>query len=546
MSYNVNDLLDRYSRLKSRRSSWNTIYNMIARRCDPKNASFYDEAYQPDSVDQGTKRFDSTVTLAAPKWAAAIDSLTTPRNEIWHSITTTDERINEKYKTWLESVTNTLFRLRYAASSNFSNANSNALLTECFYGSAPFRVTRNAAGNGISYACEPLREFYVDTDHENKIDTFVKHIDFTTRQAIQHFGDSTPEAIKSCGDIYKTWEFIQMIFPNDDYRSRSANPREKRFASVYISVDEKKIISVGGMEILPFIWQRYDVLPSTLEAYGYSPVMLVMPEVRTLNSMTFSNLQTGDRMSNPTLLTTEDDILAQSYFANGTIVPGGLDANGNQRARVLDLPGQLPFSVEMIKSFQDVIRQALNLDLFQIIVNKPDMTATEVLQRAAEKASLLAPFTSRRECEFLSPLVQKELEIAFEIGEIKDIPDEVREAMMTGSAKFSINYDSPIRRAQKAESGMAMVRVLQMTSALSAFSNVKNEINGHRTISKYRDIMGAPADMLNTDEERAAADEADAQAQQTQQMLAAAPVISDTAKTLSGIQSSGGLLGGGL
>ena len=197
--------------------------------------------------------------------------------------------------------------------------------------------------------------------------------------------------------------------------------------------------------------------------------------------------------------------------------------------------------MEFIHGFREVINQTFGLDLFQILVNKPDMTATEVLQRAQEQATLMTPTTSRREREFLGPLIEVELDLAFKAGDMPDMPPEIAEALMSGEVDFNVEYESPIRRAQEADNGTAVLRVLQSASALQAFDpSVKNKINASRTLDILGDVWGAPVEMFNTPEEKASMDMNDQQAQQAQLMLEAAPIIGKSAKDMAAAQATEG------
>jgi hypothetical protein len=50
------------------------------------------------------------------------------------------------------------------------------------------------------------------------------------------------------------------------------------------------------------------------------------------------------------------------------------------------------------------------LTLFEIMVETPRMTATEVLKRSQEKSMLLTPLVARQQNESLSPMIERELD----------------------------------------------------------------------------------------------------------------------------------------
>jgi hypothetical protein len=285
-------------------------------------------------------------------------------------------------------------------------------------------------------------------------------------------------------------------------------------------------------------------MPNLQDPYGYAPILFCLPEVKNLNKMYADLLKVSDRMANPPILMTEDDIIERTSMTNDVIISGGIDANGNPRVAALQLAQQTGLSLEMIQDLRTVINESFNLNLFQILVNKPDMTATEVLQRAQEQGTLLGAFTSRREKEFLSLLIQKETEIAWKQGALPEPPAELLEAIGSGDVVFSVQYESPIVRSQKADEGTAIMRTMEMATALQQFDpSIKNKINAQRVLEKVADVWGAPASIFNTEDEQAAKDMEDAQLAQAQQMLAAAPVIGKSAKDMAQAQQIAGTNG---
>lgn len=534
-------ILRRLSKMKEIRANWEGIWQFLAERTDPKNACIRYPHY-PGQINNGGQKFDSTATLAIPKWASAVDGLTTPKTQKWHNITLTDEYLANKFKVYLEQVRDILFARRYAARSNFTNANYEALKTVGHYGGAPFSVTRDPLRpKGVLYKTWPIKEFYIAQNFQGDIDTYFRIYTATVRQLKQEFTE-LPYIISSCQNLETTFDILHAVFPNEEYDPSSLMTEKKKIASVYICIKSGEIIEEGGFDLCPYLYQRYDVVPSLQDPYGYSPLMLCLPEVRDLNAMMKDNLRMGEKISNPTLLMSEDDIINRDQIRPGVLVPEGLDANGNPRIKPLEYGhNSIPFNLEFIQGFREVVNQTFGLDLFQILVNKPDMTATEVLQRAQEQATLMTPTTSRREKEFLGPMIEIELDLAFKQGAMPPMPDELREALSHGDTEFGFEYESPIRRAQEADDAAAVLRVLQTATTLQAFDpSVKNEINAHRSLAILGDVWGAPASMYNTPEEKAALDMNDQQLRQAQLMLEAAPVIGKSAKDLAVAQASEG------
>ena len=534
------ELSARLETMQGRRSSWENLWQRIAELADPKNATFTVERASGE-IDRATRKTDSTISLVVPKWANAMDGLTTPKTQKWHGLTISEPELADKYSDYFEACRDVLFAIRYGAGSNFSSANNENLKSIGFYGNGPFSVTENY-GRGIDYKAWPVQEFFVEQNNLGEIDTFFRRFTLNTRQALQEFGQSAPQEIKSCDKLDKEWQFLMAVYPNTDYTPHRFDGPKKKVACDYLCLSTKEVIVQSGFDVCPFCYPRYDVLPNLQDPYGYSPTMLLLPEIKKLAAMGRSNLRVGARVSDPTYLMSEEDIIGVNRVGQpNALIAGGLDSNGRARVMAMQGPSALPFSLEMMQDMRQIIREGFDMNLFSTLVNKPDMTATEVLQRQQEMAVLVGPTTSRREKEFLSHVIAKEFEIAQRAGQLPPMPPELAEALSAGQAELQIEYESPIRRAQEADSGTAIMRTLEIAGALGQFDpSVKNQINASRVLNEVAKVFGAPSKIFNTDEEQQAKDASDAELAQAEQMLAAAPVISKSAKELAQAQATTG------
>lgn len=527
-------LIRKLEYLKKKRVSWEQKWQYIAERFDPKNA-YMTTDYTAGQYNPTPQSYDSTAKLAINKWAASIDSLTTPKNQKWHNLKLSNTIVNKRFELYLNDLRDVLFSNRYSSTSNFATANFDSLKTIGFYGNGPFSITIDKDKN-LNYKAWAVKEFYVDQNFNGDIDTYFRVYKVSATQFRQQFKDTAPKEVLEDKSYESEYDILHAVYYNDVFDNTKLMPKYKRWASIYISLKHKSTIEESGFDTCPYIYQRYDVMPSLNDPYGYSPLMDCLPDIKTLNIMTRDNLRVGNRQGNPALLMTEDDIINAAQISPGMLIPEGLDSVGNPRIRALDLPGNIPFTYEFINGFKDRINQAFNLDLLQTIVNKRDMTATEVLQRSNEISTLLTPVTSRREREYLAAIISRELDLLYKLGKLPPMPEELGILLASKQISLQIEYESPIHKAQRAVEGQAIINILQTIPGIAAYDpRAKNSINGVRTINELGKVWGAPPNIFNTPEEREQLDAADAQAAQLQSMLQAGPIVADTSKTLSEI-----------
>jgi len=101
------------------------------------------------------------------------------------------------------------------------------------------------------------------------------------------------------------------------------------------------------------------------------------------------------------------------------LVPGAIipKAVGSAGLTPLEAPGRFDVSQLVLDDLRAAIRKALLADKLGQI-NAPRMTATEVLERAAEMARVLGATFGRLQSELLSPLISRTIAILARRGEI--------------------------------------------------------------------------------------------------------------------------------
>jgi hypothetical protein len=118
-----------------------------------------------------------------------------------------------------------------------------------------------------------------------------------------------------------------------------------------------------------------------------------------LNEMSRTNIRAAHRRAEPPLLTVEDGALSRISMKPNAINMGGLNEQGQQLIQTMRTDGDVGLSLEMMDQRRNMINEAFFITLFQILVETPRMTATEVIQRAQEKSSLLSPIMGRQQTE---------------------------------------------------------------------------------------------------------------------------------------------------
>jgi hypothetical protein len=186
----------------------------------------------------------------------------------------------------------------------------------------------------------------------------------------------------------------------------------------------------------------------------------------------------------------------------------------------------------MMEQRRRVINDAFLVTLFQILVETPTMTATEVLQRAQEKGALLAPTVGRQQSETLGPLIERELNILDEQGVLPPPPP----IMIEAQGEYEIEYVSPLSRAMKAEEGVGILRTMEMVQPIAAVDpSVMDNFDFDEITRILADTNGAPRKILRGQDDIENMRTQRNQAQAIQAGLSAAPQAADAALKVSQI-----------
>jgi hypothetical protein len=248
-------------------------------------------------------------------------------------------------------------------------------------------------------------------------------------------------------------------------------------------------------------------------------------------------MRAAHKIVDPPLLLQEDGVLQAFNTRPGALNYGGVNERGEQMVRPLETGARVDIGMDMMEQRRKVINDAFLITLFQILVEAPNMTATEAMLRAQEKGALLAPTMGRQQSEMLGPMIERELDILARAGILPAMP----EALAEMGGEIEIEYVSPLNRAQRAEEGVAILRTLEAVAPLAQIDpSVMMIFKPEEIARELSEINGVPAKILRTKEEIDSMKQAQAEESQAQQLLAAAPVLSQSAKTLAETQAMSG------
>lgn len=526
-------------RVITQRGVWESLWQETAQLVWPA----WSETFQMGGFDNtqggGRKKtehqFDATAPGALVKFAAIMESLNTPSGSKWSRLVPSDPVLmrNRGVRLWFEEASTTLHKYRSASKANFQSQNQGVWMSTGLFGTGIQFIDKPAAkdGPGLRYRCLHLGESYLLANHQGIIDTLIRKFKLTARQAAQKFGmENLPQAIQKCfennGDTEKEFVFFHCVKPREDVDPKRIDYKGMPFASYYVSETQKHMVQEGGYTSFPAPTNRYWVGPG--EVYARGPAILALPDIKTLNEQERTMLKQGHRAVDPILLIADDGMLDSVNLRPGAQNFGGVNADGKLLVQTLPT-GDFQVAKELIQDKRKAVQDPFLISLFQILVENPQMTATEVVERAREKGMLLAPTAGRTQSEYLGPMITREVDLLAEQGLLPPMP----QMLLDAQGEYEIEYDSPMARLQKAEESAGTMRTIQWASEIANVTqdpSVMDQFNFDAIIPDLAESNAMPIRHMASPDQIAAKRAQREQAMQAQTMKDVLPGVAGLAK----------------
>ncbi len=460
----VQDLLARAKQLKAARSTWEQHWQELAEVLRTDRADF--TAVRPAGGKRTEHVFDSTPQQAARGLASALDGMLKGRQTQWFNIRAEDDALNEldEVKTWLRDVDRRMWRAIFDDRAHFADRSFETDQDLVVFGTGVL-FTEEVPGRGLNFRAFHLRDTLIAENSLGDIDTVFRQFSFSGRQAVQQFGldklgAKTQEALRSGGKAKPDarFQFLHVVLPRHDLDPGAPGPSGKPFASLWIDVESEHLIGEGGYHEFPYAIPRWETI--TGEVYGRSPGMLALADARTLNAMSRTNLDAGEKVANPPLLAASDGLTS-----NVRLFPGGINyidydavPAGRRPLEPLVTGANLPISLEMENQRRDMIWAAFFRNVLQLPVNAPQMTATEILERKEEFLRVIGPTFGRLEANYIAPVVNRVFGLMKRAGAFAPAPE------ILAGRRVSFAFDSPVSQARSQIEALAVRGALEQAA----------------------------------------------------------------------------------
>lgn len=490
---------------QSDRSNLDGMWNIIERFVVPFRAMMFQDKNQEGNVDWRRREiFDPTAINANANLAAHIHGAMTNSELKWFGFGYQDLKLREiqEAKEWLEESDNITYQS--IKQSNFDlEANELYVDLTAFGGGCMTSMPEEDEAGALvetRYKTLPVDECYYDTDVNGDVLNFYRVFQWTSDQIVDKFGEEgLPETIlkayKSPEGSLQRFKLIFCIYKRMNIGEVNTfiqlAPENRPYGGKYIFWDDSSELGVEtGFHEMPVFapqWRRVSG-----SKHGFSPSMIAIWDVLTLNQLVELVLVAGEKVLDPTLMTTRKGVFGDiDLSAGGTVVVQDIEKSmkafeSNARFDVSSLQKQ-----DLIRS----INETYFVDELKL-KDSPAMTAAEVHARVQLMQRLIGPTFGRLKTHFMDPAVTRQFMINFRYKKFPPLPPSLANAVNAG---LKIDYMGTLAKSQKMEAAASIDRWLGSTVAMSeAYPEVRDIPNVDEVIREQAENEGVPTRLLNS------------------------------------------------
>lgn len=408
-------VIERYARARARRMTWETHWQ----ECYDFGLPQRDGTLRPGrGGEKKTERlFDATAPDAVDQLAASLMAQLTPPWSSWFAFVPgpdADASFRQLMAADLE-------RMTRIVQANFDRSNFVVEMHQCYLdlvtaGTACLMFEEAAPGeeSAFRFTAVPMSQAVLEEGPSSRLDTTFRR----SRLPVAHVLERFPNAPG-------TSRLVEIAQQNSDATVpvvEAVVPDGHEYAYLALAENETAgggfiVLSEGRFATSPFINFRWSKAPG--ESYGRSPVMKALPDIKTANKVVELVLKNASIAVTGIWQVDDDGVInpANIKLVPGTVIP---KAVGSAGLTPLEAPGRFDVSELVLDQVRGRIRKAMLVDQLGQ-TGGPRMTATEVLERAAEMARLLSATYGRLQSELLTPLVVRGRMLLARRGEIPEL-----------------------------------------------------------------------------------------------------------------------------
>lgn len=470
-------MTQRYEAAKARRGAWENLWQECYEYALPQRSP--SQGGPGIARSRAERLYDATALDAVDQLAASLLGYLTPPGSQWVGFRPgpgLDPADAQALMPQLETAGKIL--AAHFDQSNFSVEIHQAYLDLVVGGTASLAFEEAEPGHpsAFRFTAVPLSDVVLEEGALGFLDGTYRLMELTLAQLRARYPKAdVPQTLRQTGekDAQARFRVIEAVCPAG---------HDFLYMACLAGDDSAEPLLQARVAQSPFINFRWMKSPG--EAYGRSPVMKTLPDIKTANKVVELILKNASIAVTGIWQADDDGVLNP---ANIELVPGAIipKAVGSKGLTPLEMPGKFDVSQLILDDLRSRIRHSLLIDRMPQFDGRR-VTATEILERSADMAVLLGATYGRLQTELLTPLVRRGYAILRRRGEVPDLPLDGR--------LVTIDFRSPLARSQAQRQVQTTLSWLQSVQALGPEAMAC--VNVAKTAKYIGDALGVPGELM--------------------------------------------------
>ena len=432
----------------------------------------------------------------------------------WFEMATSDPRIeNNEVKAWLQWATGLQRRAMYDPKAFFQKAAKQGDHDFAAFGQDVQTVRLTRAGNQLLYRCYHLRDVVWMEDEDGEICCIFRRWKPTARDLVRLFGasamrpkNSVHADVKRVADKkpFTEIECMHMMVKAD---MADIDPgkglNKKPWISIYYDCTHQHAMEEVAVWNKEYVISRWQLVSGS--QYANSPaVIAALPEGRLLQAMTFTLLQAGEKIVNPSMIATEQAVRSDVDLSSGglTWVDYEYDERLGAALRPLTTDAKgMPIGREMQTDSRALLAQCFYLNKLKPFVptTDPQMTAFQAGQIVAQYVRDALPLFEPMEAEKNGGICDETFEVIKRAGGF-GAPQDMPRQLLDSEIRF--RFQSPLHDAIESQKGQKFLEMGQLVAQAMALD--KSVALLPKAVDALRDALDGiqvPAKWLHSEAE---------------------------------------------
>lgn len=397
-------------------------------------------------------------------------------------------------------------------------------------------------------------EYMLAINGQRRVDTFAREFQLSTYELVSRFGlDNVSTHVRNqydVGNYSSLFEVRHMIEPVDGREIEGHKPLNKKFKwrSVFYETSEcgkNDYLKVEGYHENPILSPRWDVKPG--DTYSLSPGMDALGDAFALQTQEREKGKAVSKMVSPPMKAP-----SKMKETQISLLPGAVNYVNDTTNAFSSLYEVNPRVNELsmdIEKTEARILKAFYADVFRPILDdrrNQRATATEIVETKEEALLELGPVMENVSDELLVPMIDRAFNMIIRLSEpgwrgmsqdmiIPPPPPELE------GQDLKIEFVSVLAQAQKMVSTGAMERWIGFGGNMAGIGlgDALDSIDVDAVMKEMAEDLGVPNSVIRGDDEVAGIRDQRAQAQQASMAAEMGASLSQSAKMLGDVDTTG-------